>query len=202
MLVYAMESAFPCTIILISGDRDFLYAVSVLRLRKCRVVLMAPGTAHTSLKAQASAVFEWPRDILQADSIVHALGEPSALRERGGSVRSGLPTPLAPKTALPPSPTTPTAPVVPPPPPSPMMPTYSRAGASSSVLGGTRARVSTVQHARSVSLPAVESSASGMANTGSGTSRKSFADIVVQTGSGSPTEGNTVRDVYIEWRFW
>ena len=64
MLTYAIDNPAPATIVLISGDRDFVYAVSVLRLRKYRVVLVAPQCAHASLKSQASAVLNWEIDIM------------------------------------------------------------------------------------------------------------------------------------------
>lgn len=56
MLAYAFDNAAPATIILVSGDRDFAYAVSMLRLRRYRVVLVSPpGLVHPNLKSQASA---------------------------------------------------------------------------------------------------------------------------------------------------
>ncbi|PIL23772.1 hypothetical protein GSI_13522 [Ganoderma sinense ZZ0214-1] len=64
MLTYAIDNPAPATIVLISGDRDFVYAVSVLRLRKYRVVLVAPHCAHASLKSQASALLNWEIDIM------------------------------------------------------------------------------------------------------------------------------------------
>ncbi|KAL6309112.1 NYN domain-containing protein [Sparassis latifolia] len=60
MLTYAIDNSAPATIILISGDRDFVYAVSVLGLRRYRVILLSPVAAHVSLKAQAAEVFDWP----------------------------------------------------------------------------------------------------------------------------------------------
>ncbi|OSD02824.1 hypothetical protein PYCCODRAFT_309673 [Trametes coccinea BRFM310] len=65
MLTYAIDNPAPATIILISGDRDFVYAVSVLRLRRYRVVVVAPFTAHDSLKSQATAVLDWQADIMR-----------------------------------------------------------------------------------------------------------------------------------------
>jgi hypothetical protein len=64
MLSYAIDNAAPATIILISGDRDFVYAVSVLRQRRYKIILIAPPSAHSSLKSQASIVFDWNLDIL------------------------------------------------------------------------------------------------------------------------------------------
>ena len=65
MLTYAIDNPAPATIVLISGDRDFVYAVSVLCLRRYRVVLVAPNSAHASLKSQASSVLDWETDIMR-----------------------------------------------------------------------------------------------------------------------------------------
>ncbi|KZT11510.1 uncharacterized protein LAESUDRAFT_642683, partial [Laetiporus sulphureus 93-53] len=59
MLTYAIDTPPPATVIIITGDRDFVYAVSVLRLRRYRVVLIAPSLGHNGLKLQASAVLDW-----------------------------------------------------------------------------------------------------------------------------------------------
>lgn len=64
MMAHAIDTPAPSTIILISGDRDFVYAVSILSLRRYRVVLLAPRAAHSSLKAQANVVYSWPEDFL------------------------------------------------------------------------------------------------------------------------------------------
>ncbi|OBZ75647.1 hypothetical protein A0H81_04559 [Grifola frondosa] len=64
MLTYAIDTPAPATIILISGDRDFVYAVSVLRLRRYHVVLVAPHAAHYSLRSQSSVVVDWDSDVL------------------------------------------------------------------------------------------------------------------------------------------
>ncbi|RPD79813.1 DUF537-domain-containing protein [Lentinus tigrinus ALCF2SS1-7] len=69
MLTYAIDNPAPATIVLISGDRDFVYAVSVLRLRRYRVVLVAPNTAHASLKSQATTVLDWEIDIMRRTTI-------------------------------------------------------------------------------------------------------------------------------------
>ena len=60
MMAYAMDTPAPATIFLISGDRDFVYAISVLALRQYRVILLSPKSAHSSLKAQADANYLWP----------------------------------------------------------------------------------------------------------------------------------------------
>ena len=65
MLTYAIDNSPQATLILISGDREFAYALSTLRLRQYRVVLVAPSIVHVSLKAHASVLFDWNRDILR-----------------------------------------------------------------------------------------------------------------------------------------
>ena len=64
MLAYAIDNPAPSTIVLISGDRDFAYALSILRLRRYQVVLVTLPTAHPSLTSQASIRFDWLNDIL------------------------------------------------------------------------------------------------------------------------------------------
>ena len=60
-----MDNGIPSTIVLISGDRDFAYALSILRLRRYRVVLIALSNAHPSLIAQASLCFNWVSDVVE-----------------------------------------------------------------------------------------------------------------------------------------
>lgn len=61
-----MDNPAPATIILISGDGDFVPAVSLLRLRRYHVVIIAPtqNNMHLSMKHQASEVYDWCSDIL------------------------------------------------------------------------------------------------------------------------------------------
>ena len=192
MLTYAMDNCSTSTIILISGDRDFLYAVSILRLRRFRVVLMTPSNVHSGLKAQASLTYEWPRQILQADAM-GALGQSLARHEKSGSIsaRIGLPTPPAPKNNLP---GTPAQVVAPPPPPSPQAPTYSRAGAPAAG-SGTRARSGSMPHSQLSPLAVVEPAPSTSATqvSVSPSARRSFADIAGRTGV--PGESAQVRSL-------
>ncbi|KAI0670615.1 NYN domain-containing protein [Trametes maxima] len=66
MMAHAIDNPAPATIILISGDRDFVYAVSILCLRQYKVILLAPKSASGGLKAQADLVYNWPDDFLPA----------------------------------------------------------------------------------------------------------------------------------------
>ncbi|KAH9946317.1 NYN domain-containing protein [Epithele typhae] len=64
MMAYAIDTPAPTTIFLITGDRDFVYAVSVLALRQYRIVLLAPRSTPGCLKSQAEFVYNWPHDVL------------------------------------------------------------------------------------------------------------------------------------------
>jgi uncharacterized LabA/DUF88 family protein len=64
MMAYAIDYPAPATIVLISGDRDFVYALSVLRLGRYRIILMASRSVHTSLVPLASLYADWDVDIL------------------------------------------------------------------------------------------------------------------------------------------
>ena len=65
MLAHAIDNAAPSTIVLISGDRDFAYALSILRFRHYRIVLITHPDAHQSLRAQASISFDWVSEVLE-----------------------------------------------------------------------------------------------------------------------------------------
>ena len=81
-MAFAIDNPAPATVILVSGDRDFAYAASVLRLRRYRVVIIAPTNLHMSLKAQASVFIDWNHDILD---IVEAAEVPLPATTPSGS---------------------------------------------------------------------------------------------------------------------
>ncbi|PPQ72083.1 hypothetical protein CVT26_006718 [Gymnopilus dilepis] len=54
---------------LISGDRDFAYAISTLRLRRYRIVLVTLSNAHSSLTAQASVCLDWSTHVLSPTDV-------------------------------------------------------------------------------------------------------------------------------------
>ncbi|KAL0071585.1 hypothetical protein AAF712_001442 [Marasmius tenuissimus] len=65
MMAFAMDTPAPRTIILISSDKDFAYALATLRYRHTHTVLISqPRKAHVSLTAQASTYLDWSTDIL------------------------------------------------------------------------------------------------------------------------------------------
>jgi len=88
MLAFALDHPSPATIVLISGDRDFVYALSTLRNRRYTVVLIVPNRgAHIILKSQANVILEWRYDVLNQDiEVLKELGlldmEEPAGRER------------------------------------------------------------------------------------------------------------------------
>ncbi|KDQ59463.1 hypothetical protein JAAARDRAFT_621930, partial [Jaapia argillacea MUCL 33604] len=66
MLAYAIDRPPPATVVVISGDRDFAYAISVLRLRRYRLAVIAPSTnGHCSLKYLASRVVDWDSEVIK-----------------------------------------------------------------------------------------------------------------------------------------
>ncbi|KAF9500405.1 DUF537-domain-containing protein [Pleurotus eryngii] len=111
MLAYAIDRPAPATIILISGDRDFAYAASVLRLRRYSVVVISltnPG-AHPSLKAQANTCLDWNADIMSKveEEYCHStqrhepmfaeeITRPAGVRQRSSTVSTAADILLAP----------------------------------------------------------------------------------------------------------
>ncbi|CAA7265191.1 unnamed protein product [Cyclocybe aegerita] len=65
MLAHAIDNPPPSTtIILISGDRDFAYALSILSLRRYHVVLLTLANAHPSLTMQAAVCYDWVSEVI------------------------------------------------------------------------------------------------------------------------------------------
>ncbi|KAF7440739.1 hypothetical protein PC9H_001087 [Pleurotus ostreatus] len=111
MLAYAIDRPAPATIILISGDRDFAYAASVLRLRRYSVVVISltnPG-AHPSLKAQANICLDWNADVMSKVEEEHChsiqrhepmfaeeISGPAGVRQRSSTVSTAADILLAP----------------------------------------------------------------------------------------------------------
>ena len=65
MIAYAIDHPPPANIILISGDRDFCYGLSVLRNRLYNVILVMPNkVVSPTLSSQANELLEWRQDII------------------------------------------------------------------------------------------------------------------------------------------
>jgi len=69
MMVNVMDNPAPGTVILITGDRDFAYAISILRMRRYRVVVIVPPNHHSSIRNQASIFLDWDADILSNTNV-------------------------------------------------------------------------------------------------------------------------------------
>jgi len=76
MLSYAIDNPAPSTIFLITGDRDFAYALSILKNRHYRVILVKRPDTHISLTFQACICYDW------YDDIVHQAENPSSPAEQ------------------------------------------------------------------------------------------------------------------------
>ncbi|KAL5533072.1 hypothetical protein ACEPAF_4848 [Sanghuangporus sanghuang] len=61
IFAFALDNYTPTTIAIITGDRDFAYAVAVLRLRGYKVVIISPNAGHASLKMQADVLYDWQK---------------------------------------------------------------------------------------------------------------------------------------------
>ncbi|KAK0526348.1 hypothetical protein OC842_005218 [Tilletia horrida] len=68
LLAFAIDHPAPARIVLISGDRDFAYALGTLRNRGFFITLMTPP-AHVApiLEASAHVVLRWRQDVLGVD---------------------------------------------------------------------------------------------------------------------------------------
>ena len=86
MLAHAIDNPAPSTIVLISGDRDFAYALSILRLRRYNIVLITLSNAHPSLKAQASLCFDWISDVIGTVNPTSVLHQPTSPRRGKTSI--------------------------------------------------------------------------------------------------------------------
>ncbi|KZP05374.1 hypothetical protein FIBSPDRAFT_716820, partial [Athelia psychrophila] len=59
MLVYAMDHPTPPTLVVISDDSLLIYACSILRMRKHRIVVVSPSNASHHMQGGASAFVDW-----------------------------------------------------------------------------------------------------------------------------------------------
>ncbi|KAG8969239.1 hypothetical protein FRC03_003764 [Tulasnella sp. 419] len=88
MMAFALDNPAPATVLLITGDRDFVYAVSVLRHRKYTVALVIPPQgAHITLKSQASTVLDWRYDVF---AVANTAEDDTPSTSSGGGSSSGV----------------------------------------------------------------------------------------------------------------
>ena len=64
MMTFSLDHPPPATIILITGDSDYGYALSKLRARGYQIVLVVLSTAKASLTLSADVILEWEKDVL------------------------------------------------------------------------------------------------------------------------------------------
>ncbi|CAA7267646.1 unnamed protein product [Cyclocybe aegerita] len=108
LICYAWDSRPSSTICVITEDRDLAYAIATLRMRKYRLLLMAPASAHQDLMSQASVQMDWSRSSLgnsgtgPNDRDDRDEEPPPSSRPRGSFVEqmaSHIPPPTAPLNA-------------------------------------------------------------------------------------------------------
>lgn len=88
MLAFALDNPAPAVVMLISGDRDFVYALSVLRHRRYTVVVVIPPSgSHITLKSQANVVLDWMFDIFANSPELRR--EPSSHKEQQSHITVG-----------------------------------------------------------------------------------------------------------------
>ncbi|KAI8809842.1 NYN domain-containing protein [Cladochytrium replicatum] len=75
LMSFAMDHPPPTTIVLISGDRDYVYALSVLRNRRYNIVCIAPSNASVILRSQANTILDWKFDVLNQDLVSSLLAD-------------------------------------------------------------------------------------------------------------------------------
>ncbi|KAH0830501.1 hypothetical protein J3R83DRAFT_1952 [Lanmaoa asiatica] len=94
MLAFAVDHPAPATVVLITGDRDYAYAVSILKLRKYQVILVVPSSPHAPpcLESQASLVVDWGAAVLRTRT--EALNSTQAIRQPYLDVDASLVTKL------------------------------------------------------------------------------------------------------------
>ena len=65
LIIHAWDhEAGPHTYVIITTDRDVAYALSRLRMKEYRIILLAPAVAHSELTSQASIQLNWTRSVL------------------------------------------------------------------------------------------------------------------------------------------
>ncbi|BGP19096.1 hypothetical protein JCM10213_006638 [Rhodosporidiobolus nylandii] len=82
LVVFGIESR-PCpVVILITGDRDFAYACSTLRNKRCKVVLVTTESASLSLRQSAAEILSWRMDILKLEPTKKGKKAPNSEQRR------------------------------------------------------------------------------------------------------------------------
>jgi hypothetical protein len=65
LIIHAWDhEAGPHTYVIITTDRDMAYALSRLRMKEYRIILLSPAMAHSDLTSQATIQLDWTKSIL------------------------------------------------------------------------------------------------------------------------------------------
>ncbi|KAG9007916.1 hypothetical protein FRB94_013863 [Tulasnella sp. JGI-2019a] len=97
MLAFALDNPAPAVVMLISGDREFVYAISILRHRRYTVVVVIPPEgSYITLTSQANVVLDWKYDIFAqnedtSDASPHMPARRVSFTSANGSVRADAP---------------------------------------------------------------------------------------------------------------
>ncbi|EAU88192.2 EDA32 [Coprinopsis cinerea okayama7 len=105
MLLYAMDNPAPATVVLISGDKDYAYAISVLRLRQYDVVVLTPPNASPSLTSHATVCLAWNKNVLASgfEPLPTATVLPPQMPNAGQPAAPASPTIIRPQASTVPS---------------------------------------------------------------------------------------------------
>lgn len=71
MMAFALDTEAPATIVLLSGDRDFVYALSVLGNRGYHTVVIAPQHSHPKFSHRASEILDWDALVVRKQDAPH-----------------------------------------------------------------------------------------------------------------------------------
>ncbi|KAG8895604.1 hypothetical protein FRB99_000430, partial [Tulasnella sp. 403] len=94
MMAFALDNPTSAVVMLISGDRDFVYAVSVLRQRLYKVVVVIPPQgANIVMHSQANVVLDWRYDIFARN---HHVFDAKGAEDAAVPLGASLPEPSIP----------------------------------------------------------------------------------------------------------
>ncbi|TFK72528.1 hypothetical protein BDN72DRAFT_855395 [Pluteus cervinus] len=96
VITYAQDKSASATVVLITGDRDFAYAISILRFRRHRIILLPNDNASPILKHQASMTLDYQEVIGDLPRVQPSSGTSSrrssmAARSQGSQASPRLP---------------------------------------------------------------------------------------------------------------
>ncbi|KZP20060.1 hypothetical protein FIBSPDRAFT_1045126 [Athelia psychrophila] len=144
MLVYAMDHPTPPTLVVISDDSLLIYACSILRMRKHRIVVISLSNTIHRMQRGAFAFVDWT-GLMEAGDDGQEF-DPHSAESLGGGSPATIPPAAAPAPAPPASPPAapPAAPVYAPPLAAPATPAQAQAQAAASSTPKTWASLAAI----------------------------------------------------------